>query len=444
MYPLPIGKTDQPFNPDRVFAIPPDARRKHVAIFGKSGVGKSVLMGNMVASDIRHGLGVTVLDPHGGLVERVLEMVPRSRTNDVIYFTPSDPNRVLGINILDVAGEKQRTLAVSHLLSIFNAFWADSWGPRMEDILRNTAFALIEQPHPQSLLAIPRLLNDPVYRRQILKYISNPAVREFFRVYDEVWDKRFRAEAIAPVLNKVNAFITNPLLRAIIGQPVSSFDFRWLMDTRKIFLCDLSKGALGEDVSALLGSLVFSKLTLAALSRQDVSEDKRPIHILYADEVQNFAHGAKLPTILSEARKYNLVLTVASQTISQLPRESVDAIFGNCATIISFRVGGEDAETLKREFATLLPASELQDLTEYKAYVRTMSADRPAMPSGPHLVTTFPPFRPEGTENQKERVIETSLRRWARPRADVEAQIARFFQAEAPQPHRTFVNKSLG
>jgi hypothetical protein len=429
MYPLPIGKFDPPFNPDSVFSVPPDARRKHVAIFGKSGTGKSVLMGNMLFSDIRHGLGVTVLDPHGGLVERALEMIPRSRTNDVIYFRPYDLDRVLGINILDVTGEKERALAVSHLLSIFKALWADSWGPRMEDVLRNAAFALIEQPQPQSLLAIPRLLNDPNYRRQILKHVSNPAVQAFFHVYDAVWDKRFRAEAISPVLNKVNAFITNPLLRAIIGQPVSSFDFRWMMDNEKILLCDLSKGALGEDVSALLGSLVFSKLTLAALSRQDVLENERPIHFLYADEVQNFAHGAKLPTILSEARKYNLVLTIATQTISQLPREAADAVFGNCATIISFRVGGEDAETLKREFATLLPASELQDLTEYKAYVRTMTSDRPAMPTGPHLVTTFPPVAPEGIENEKQRVIDTSLHRWTRPRAEVNAALDKFLSS---------------
>ena len=207
MYPLPIGQFDRPFNPDSVFSVPPDARRKHVAIFGKSGTGKSVLMGNMLFSDIRHGLGVTVLDPHGGLVERALEMIPRSRTNDVIYFRPYDLDRVLGINILDVTGEKERALAVSHLLSIFKALWADSWGPRMEDILRNAAFALIEQPQPQSLLAIPRLLSDPNYRRQILKHVSNPAVQAFFHVYDEVWDRRFRAEAISPVLNKVNAFV---------------------------------------------------------------------------------------------------------------------------------------------------------------------------------------------------------------------------------------------
>jgi hypothetical protein len=428
MYSLPIGNIDRPFHPDSVFSVPPDARRKHMAIFGKSGVGKSVLMGNMVAWDIRHGAGVTVLDPHGGLVEKTLEMIPRARTNDVIYFKPYDHSRVLGINVLDASGEKERALAVSHLMSIFKAFWADSWGPRMEDILRNCAFALIEQPRPQSLLAIPKLLNDPDYRRQILRHVSNPAVLSFFHVYEELWDKRFRADAISPVLNKVNAFITNPFLRAIIGQPVSSFDFRWMMDTEKIFLCDLSKGALGEDVSALLGSLVFSKLTLAALSRQDVRESERPLHFLYADEVQNFAHGAKLPTILSEARKYNLVLTVATQTISQLPRESVDAVFGNCATIISFRVGGEDAETLKREFATLLPASELQDLPEYKAYVRTMTDERPAMPSGPDFITTFPPVAPGDIENEKERVIETSLRRWTRPRAEVEAALNRFFK----------------
>ena len=169
----------------------------------------------MIAWDIRNGLGITVLDPHGGLIEQALQMIPRERTNDVIYLRPYDPNYAMGINILDAAGDQQRVLAVSHLLSIFKAFWADAWGPRMEDILRNTAFALIEQPTPQSILAIPKVLNDPEYRSRILKRVSNPAVKNFFKVYDDVWDKHFRAEAISPVLNKVNAFITNPLFEPL-------------------------------------------------------------------------------------------------------------------------------------------------------------------------------------------------------------------------------------
>ena len=271
---------------------------------------------------------------------------------------------------------------VSYLISIFKALWHESWGPRMEDILRNSAFALMEQPTPVSLVAIAKLLTNADYRAGVLRNVSNPIVRNFFQIYEEHWDKRFREEAISPVLNKVNAFITNPLLRAIIGQTKSSFDFRWLMDSGKILLCDLSKVGLGEDVSALLGSLVMTKLSLAALSRQDVPENDRRIHLLYAGEVQNFVHGVKLSTILSEARKYRLALTIATQSINQLPEESIDAVFGNCATVMSFRVGGEDGETLKREFAMILPASHLQDLPDYKAYVRTMNSEAPTGRAG--------------------------------------------------------------
>jgi hypothetical protein len=248
------------------------------------------------------------------------------------------------------------------------------------------------------------------------------------------------------VLNKVNAFITNPLLRAIIGQTTSSFDFRWLMDSGKILLCDLSKGGLGEDVSALLGSLIMTKLSLAALSRQDVPENDRRIHVLYADEVQNFVRGVKLSTILSEARKYRLALTIATQTINQLPEESIDAVFGNCATVMSFRVGGEDAETLKREFAMILPATHLQELPDYKAYVRTMNEDPaggPSRPSGPYILNTFPPFSTDQATKEKLHVVRASLRRYARPRREVEARLNRFLASRGRQEGRNLPARKM-
>ena len=429
MHPLPIGKTDDPFNTGNIFGIPADARRKHIAVFGKSGVGKSTLLRNMLAWDIEHGAGVAVQDPHGSLVDEILETIPRHRTNDVIYFNPKGHTRAMGLNIFDQGDAQERALLVSYLISIFKALWGDSWGPRMEDILRNAAFALSEQPQPVSLLALPRLLNDPNYRRAVLRHVKNPVVKAFFHTYEHGWTKQFREEAIAPVLNKVNAFITNPLLRAVIGQATSAFRFRWVMDTGKILLCDLSKGALGEDASSLLGSLITTKLYLAALSRQQITESERRPFILYADEVQNFIHGVQLPTILSEARKYALALTIATQVITQLPEASIDAVFGNCATIISFRVGGNDAETLQREFATVIPATALQDLSDFKTYVRTMSAERgrPAIPYGPVAVRAFPAFQRRGTENDKNRVIETSLRRYTRPRAEVDLRLQKFF-----------------
>jgi hypothetical protein len=430
MLPIPIGKTDDTFDQGRTFTIPPDVRQSHMAIWGKSGVGKSTLLRNMIAWDIHDGLGVTVVDPHGALIEEVLEVIPVNRTNDVIYFSPKAPTHAIAINIIEpVRDIALRPLMVSHLVSIFKAFWGDSWGPRTEYILQNAAAALMEQPQPASLLSIPLLLTNEHYRARIRQHVADPIVQEFFKIYDEHWDKRFREEAISPVLNKTYALLTNPLLRAVIGQTQSSFDFRWLMDSGKILLCDLSMGALGEGACSLLGSLIVTRLYLAALSREDIPETERRPHILYADEVQNFIHGAKLPSILSQSRKYRLACTIAMQTIGQLPLDAIDAVFGNCATVMSFRVGGEDAEALKREFAMMLPASLLQDLPNYKAYLRTMSIVKqgePNTPVGPYPIKTFPALTAPGSVTPKQQVINASLARYGRPRDQVEAGLNRF------------------
>src|SRR5262245_47354690 len=240
-------------------AISEADRRKHMAIFGKSGVGKTTLIRNMVVADLDAGNGVTVVDPHGSLVEDLLDNVPRHRTNDVIYLNPADRSRVVALNILEKVSDHQRSLVVSSLISILRNLWPLNWGPRTEYILEHVVYALLEQPEPATLAALPKVLVDERYRRQIVSRVSDPAVRSFFQFYENQND-HLRDESIAPLLNKVSKFITNPLLRGIIGQARSSFDFRWAMDTGKIILCNLSKGALGEDVSSLLGSLVVTKL----------------------------------------------------------------------------------------------------------------------------------------------------------------------------------------
>jgi hypothetical protein len=291
--------------------------------------------------------------------------------------------------------------------------------------------------------ALPKLLIDHSYRKQIVKNVSDPAVKSFFQFY-ELQNDRLREESIAPLLNKVSKFITNPLLRAVIGQTTSSFDFRWAMDSGKILLCDLSKGALGEDVSSLLGSLIVTKLALASLSRQDVPESERRPHYLYADEAQNFCHGVDFPSILSESRKYALSLTIGTQTLSQLPDRSIEAVFGNCATIVSFRVSGEDAQALVREFAAsgegprlaeqsfdaIIPASELQNLADYKLYVRTLLNGRP---QDPFLVNSFPPFEKSGKETTSIQVVRTSLARYGRSRLKVEQRISAFLSTNERQ-----------
>jgi type IV secretory pathway TraG/TraD family ATPase VirD4 len=434
--PLPLGiKDDGLFEQGTVFTIHPDARRKHMAIFGATGAGKSTLLRNMIAWDIEAGDGVTVVDPHGGLVDDILDNhIPRHRINDVIYFNPKDPDRAVAINILECPRPEQRGLVVSNVVSIFHRLWQDSWGPRMEDILRNSLYALIEQPKPNSLLALPKLLTDDRFRTSTLERVSNPAVIDFFSNTFDRWSGTFREEAISPVLNKCRAFLTDPLMRAVIGQTRSSFDFRWMMDHRKILLCDLSKGSIGEDNAQLLGSLVIIKEKLAALSRHDVPESDRVMHVLYTEEAQNFI--GDFPAILQEARKYRLALVLATQGIEQLSRDAAFAVFTNCATIAAFRVSGTDAARIRDEFATILPASNLQDLEDFKMYVRTLARGESgaSFPSGPHVVKTYPPFDAVHPTASRDWVVRASHERYAKSRRVVDATLTKFLLGRNARP----------
>jgi len=413
---------------------------RHTAIFGKSGVGKSTLMRNMIAWDISEGVGLALADPHGDLVDELLGLILRRRTNDVIYFNPHDSERVPGINPLRRVPDAQKPLVVSSIISILKNIWKDFWGPQTEYILANLVAALLDQKRPVTFLALLKALVDDDYRAYISRTLSDPTVDIFFQLYGQEWNDRFRTEASAPLMNKVGKLIGNPLLRAVIGQPTSSFDFRRVMDTRKILLCDLSKGILGPDVSSLLGSLIVSSISLAALSRKDTPERDRVPFKLYADEVHNFIHGVDFPTILAEARKYKLPLVVATQTIAQLPEDSAGALFGNCATLISFRVGGQDAEILNLEFAKTVSPSQLQELPDHRIYVRTLTPlnnkSSSTTPGTPQLVNTFPPLAGTGNENTADRVIRTSRQRYGRPRADIQNRHKQFFSRTHASPNR--------
>lgn len=428
--PLPIGtkESDNLFaDQHEVVTLLPEVRWKHMAVFGATGSGKSTLLRNMIAWDISSGAGVTVVDPHGGLIDDILDNhIPRHRINDVIYFNPKDRDRALGLNILECRNPEQRGLVVSNVVSIFHRLWPDSWGPRMEDILRNSLYALIEQPIPLSLLALPKLLTDEVYRAALLKRVTNPAVLDFFRTTYDRWTNGFREEAISPVLNKCRAFLTDPLLRAVIGQTRSSFDFRWMMDHRKILLCDFSKGSIGEDNAKLLGSLVVIREKLAALSRHDIPEASRVPHVLYVEEAQNFV--GDFESILQEARKYRLMLVLATQGIEQLSKDAAFAVFTNCATLVSFRVSGTDAKRLREEFAMVVPAANLQDLADWKMYVRTLFRERSGAnsPSGPHIVAPYPPFPKERRNAARQRIVEVSSERHTKPRSSVDAKLSNF------------------
>jgi type IV secretory pathway TraG/TraD family ATPase VirD4 len=424
--PVLIGRSEDAFHQGKPVYIVPSARRRHLALFGGTGSGKSTLLRNMIAEDIAAGHGVTVVDPHGQLVEDILENhIPRHRTNDVIYFNPKDRERAFALNMLDCQRSDQRGLIVSNVIGIFKKLWGDSWGPRMEDILRNALYALIEQPNPVSILALPKFLTDQAYRADVLSRTQNPAVLDFFHNTFDRWQNSFREESISPVLNKIRAFTTDPLLRAIIGQTRSSFDFRDAMDERKIILCDLSKGSIGADNAMLLGSLIVMQEKLAALSRADIAESNRVPHLLFAEEAQNFI--GDFESILAETRKYNLVLAVATQGIESLSRETAAAIFTNAANLITFRVSNTDAERFKDEFAMAYPGAVIQDLPDYRAWVRTLVCDDTGCrPVEPEQIATCPPLsRAPGTE-WRSRIVQTSHERYTKPRSVVEGKIARF------------------
>lgn len=439
MYPLPIGYRVGPKENRADGFLIPQVRNRHTALFGKSGVGKTTLLRNMILWDIWEGSGVTVIDPHGQLIEEILENIPRSRTNDVIYFKPSHRDRVSSINILEKVPSEFHPLVVSSIVSTFKTIWANAWGPQSEYLLTNFCFALLAQKEPTSLLDILRLITDVEYREKVFKAADDGVLQLFHRTYSYDWDDDQRARASAPILNKVSAFATNPLLRAVIGQHRNSFDFREVMDGKKILLCDLSKGSLGSDISSLLGSLITTKLYLAALSRQDVPEGARIPHFFYIDEVHNFTHGIDLSAILAEARKYRLSLTVATQTLAQLRRhndEVVPAIFGNCGTLVSFRVSGDDAGLLAREFASDVIATQLENLPDYDLYLRTLSVaagGESLMASQAERHTAYPPFHNNKDAQDCQRVIRASFERYTSLRPSVDAWISKRFTSPATE-----------
>ncbi|MFH1564274.1 MAG: type IV secretion system DNA-binding domain-containing protein, partial [bacterium] len=338
-------------------------RRAHVYVIGKTGTGKSTLIKNMAVQDIRRGRGVAVLDPHGDLVESILNYIPKKRTNDVIYFNPADVAFPIGFNILEVKSEEEKQLTASSIISICRHIWGDSWGPRSEFIMYNSVLALMDTPG-NTLLGVYRMLVDVGFRKKIIANIKDPMVRIFWTEDFENYNLKFQKEIIAPVQNKIGQLLTGATLRNIVGQVKSAIDFRFIMDSNKIFLANLSKGRIGEDRANLLGSVLITKMYLSVLERQKISENKRKDFYLYADEFQNFSTDA-FPSILSEARKYRLNLTLAHQYIDQLPANIRQAVFGNVGSIIAFRVGCWDAERLEKEF---LPWFDREHLMEQKNY----------------------------------------------------------------------------
>jgi type IV secretory pathway TraG/TraD family ATPase VirD4 len=426
-----IGRTNFRGRRD-LFGIKNVDRRRHIYIIGKTGMGKSVLLENMIFSDVQSGRGLAVIDPHGDLADAVINFVPSSRTNDVVILDPSDSAFPFAFNMLEGGGSSpdKMNLIASGLLGVFKKMYAESWGPRLEHILRNCILALAENENT-SILGIMRILVDEEYRRKMVANVTNPLVRSFWiDEFGKMQDK-LRTEAISPIQNKVGQFLSSPMVRNILGQVKSTVNIRFMMDTGKIVIVNLSKGKMGEDNSSLMGSLLITKFQLDAMSRADVAEKDRKDFYLYVDEFQNFATDA-FATILSEARKYKLNLTMANQYINQMPEEVRDAVFGNVGSILNFQVGFDDAEYFSNQFSEEALPNDIVTLAKYNAYTKLMID---GMPSKTFSVATLPPPELTFEEGRREKIIRLSRERYCTPREVVEDKIARWAEAgriEAP------------
>ena len=412
-----IGRTN--FRTHRhTFGMLPEDRRRHTYVIGKTGMGKSTLLENMLYEDIQAGRGVAVIDPHGDLADAVLSFVPASRINDVVMFSPSDVHFPIGFNMLENVNPEHRSLITSGLVGVFKKLYADSWGPRLEHILRNTIMALLETPNP-TMLGILRILVDKKYRRKVVDQVTDPVVKSFWIDEFEMMQDRQRTEAISPIQNKVGQFLSSPIVRNIVGQPHGSIDLRFIMDTKKILVVNLSKGLIGEDNSALLGSMLITKFQLDAMSRADMLQKDREDFYLYVDEFQNFATDS-FATILSEARKYRLNLIMANQYIAQMPDTVKDAVFGNVGTIASFQVGPDDAEYLAQQFADALEAPDLVTLSKYSIYLKLLVD---GMPTQTFSANTLPPPAIDDDGTRREKIIKVVRERYSKKRDFVEQKI---------------------
>jgi len=411
-------------NQRRRFGIKTDDRRKHVYIIGKTGMGKTVLQENMIMSDIMAGHGVCYIDPHGDTAEKILDYIPSNRINDVVYFNPADMDFPVGFNILETLSDSQKHLAASGLMGVFKKIWPDVWSARMEYILLNCVLALLDYPGA-TLLGINRLLVDIDYRTRVIAKIRDPIVKTFWVAEFSSWEVKYQTEAIAPIQNKVGQFLSASIIRNIVSQVKSTIDMRDIMDSGKIFIVNLSKGRIGEENMKLLGGMIISRIQMSAMERVDLPEDDRRDFYLFVDEFQNFANES-FASILSEARKYRLALTVAHQYIEQLTEEVRAAVIGNAGTILAFRIGGTDASFLEQEFSPVFTPEDLVNLTKYTIYLKLMVD---GVATAPFSATTLPPMAIFSGNAQK--VIAVSRERYAVPRANIEEKVLRWSGMEA-------------
>jgi len=419
------------------FGIKSKDRDRHMYVIGKTGMGKSTLLENMAIQDIRNGEGLCFIDPHGGTVERLLEYIPEDRIKDVVYFAPADIEHPIAFNVMEDVGYDRRHLVVSGLMATFKKIWEDAWSARMEYILTNTLLALLEYPDA-TLLGVNRMYTDKAYRTKVVDNVKDPVVKDFWIKEFANYGDRYTQEATPAIQNKVGQFTGNPLIRNIIGQPKSSFDIRTMMDEKKILLINLSKGLIGETNMNLLGSMLTTRLFLAAMSRANLSGSelaKLPHFYFYVDEFQNFANKT-FAEILSESRKYKLNLVITHQYIEQMEEEVRDAVFGNVGTTVAFRVGPFDAEVLETVFMPKFTKEDIVALDKRQIYLSLMID---GVGSAPFSAVTIPPIEAPAV-SYREQVVEASRAQFSVLRAGVEQRIIEELNAslgaEAPQDAR--------
>ncbi len=414
------------------FGIKAKDRLRHIYSIGKTGMGKSTMLENMAIQDIQNGEGLAFLDPHGKTADLLLDYIPEHRIKDVVYFAPFDTEHPISFNVMEDVGVERRHLVVSGLMSAFEKIWVDAWSARMAYILQNTLAALLEYPGA-TMLGINRMFSDKIYRQKVVDNVSDPTVKSFWVDEFAKYTDRYAQEATPAIQNKVGQFTSNPLIRNIIGQPKSSFDIRKIMDEKKILIVNLSKGLVGENNANLLGSMIVTKIYLAAMSRADTDPkelEKLPNFYLYVDEFQSFANKS-FADILSEARKYKLSLNITHQYIEQMAEEVRAAVFGNVGTMITFRVGSFDAEILEKEFAPVFTMEDIVNLGFVQIYLKLMID---GVASQPFSATTLAPF-PKSEISFRDKVLEASRSNYTRPKAEVEKLIKEWHLPE--QKNRT-------
>lgn len=410
---------------DRPIYIGDDDRRRHIYIIGKTGTGKSQLLEEMVIQDIKAGKGLAVIDPHGDLIDGILSRIPAERAEDVIYFDPSDVERPMGLNMLEAYTEEQKHFVVTSIVGLMYKLYDPQKtgiiGPRFEHAVRNAMLTVMSEKGT-TFIEVVRILTDSNFVQELLPKVQDPIIRRYWTDQIAQTADFHKSEVLDYIVSKFGRFVTNKLMRNIIGQSESSFNFRKVMDEGKILLVNLSKGKLGEENSNFLGLILVPRILIAAMSRQDIPEEKRRDFFLYVDEFQNFA-TPDFAQILSEARKYRLSLTVANQFIGQMEEEVKNAVFGNVGTLITFRVGVTDANYLQHEYQPVFNETDLINIDKYNAYVKTIVHNEPVKPFSVDMVKDMSVVRAERNPDVARAIIQLSRLKYGQPRELVEAEI---------------------